>query len=430
MSPGRSRSFITSGLSLLLPSLLTLLGGTPAHAATWRVEADGSGNFITVQAGINAAVDADVVLVGPGTYRERITFLGKDIEVRSTAGPQATILDGTGKSGSVVRFENGETRAAVLEGFTVTGGTGEPPTGSFRNLWGGGVSIGNSEATIRGNIVRGNTANLYGGGLASGASIIGPVVEGNVFKDNRAGTNGGGISIESGILRDNSVVENECVDGDGGGVWVYTYDAVVITVEGNIISGNRAGDHGGGIHIALNTGAGTSYLRRNLIADNWAGGRAASSVTAGGGVWLGQGSHSILENTIVLNTSAGGSSALGGAIAAEEGTLNIDRNIIALTRLGGGLYCDPSSSPTVTNNLAWNNVGGDGGGSCLGWESEAGNLAADPIFCDAERDNFTVARLSPALTHPAGPLGAYPDPGCDAVRVEATSWGRIKQLFR
>lgn len=431
MRPGWLRFFRALRLSLLLPALIAFLGGSPAHAATWRVETDGSGDFLTVQAGINAAVDGDLVLVGPGTYRERIAFLGKDIEVRSTAGPEATILDGTGKSGSVVRFESGETRAAVLEGFTITGGTGEPTTGSFRNLWGGGISIGNSEATIRGNIVEGNTAKFYGGGLASGgSSMIGPIIESNTFRDNRAGTNGGGIAIEGGDIRDNSILDNECVDGDGGGVWAYTSEAVTISMEGNVISWNRAGDHGGGVYVALNADAGTSMIRENLISHNWAGGVATSNVSAGGGVWLYGGSQVLFANTVVLNESPGGASALGGGVAVERGSPRIERNIIALTVAGGGLYCDADTSPTILNNLAWSNAGGHSIGACVGWEFDDGNLVADPVFCGAEHDNFTVTRLSPALTHPAGPLGAYPEPGCDAVRVEATSWGRIKQLFR
>jgi hypothetical protein len=40
-----------------------------------------------------------------------------------------------------------------------------------------------------------------------------------------------------------------------------------------------------------------------------------------------------------------------------------------------------------------------------------------------------VAEGSPALTHPAGPLGAFPDPGCGPVLVEETTWGRIKMEF-
>jgi hypothetical protein len=43
--------------------------------------------------------------------------------------------------------------------------------------------------------------------------------------------------------------------------------------------------------------------------------------------------------------------------------------------------------------------------------------------------DFTVASNSGVMTHPAGPLGALPTPGCGPVDVKPTTWGRIKAMY-
>jgi len=82
----------------------------------------------TIQAGIDVAVGGDTVLVAPGTYVENIDFKGKAITVTSEQGADVTVIDG-GKPidpdyGSCVLFMKGEGPDSVIEGFTLTSGTG------------------------------------------------------------------------------------------------------------------------------------------------------------------------------------------------------------------------------------------------------------------------------------------------------------------
>jgi len=53
---------------------LALLGSASSHAATIRVERDGSGDFTTIQPAVNAAASGDTVLIGAGRYREFASF--------------------------------------------------------------------------------------------------------------------------------------------------------------------------------------------------------------------------------------------------------------------------------------------------------------------------------------------------------------------
>ncbi len=65
-----------------------LIGLTPlCLAAVIQIPADQP----TIQAGIDAAVDGDTVLVAPGTYLENLVC-GKQIVIRGTGSPSQTVV--------------------------------------------------------------------------------------------------------------------------------------------------------------------------------------------------------------------------------------------------------------------------------------------------------------------------------------------------
>src|SRR5438552_1820436 len=68
----------------------------PAAASVLQVPQQ----YPSIQSGIVAAVDGDTVRVSAGLYLEMIDFLGKEIIVESTSGPDVTIIDGKGRARS------------------------------------------------------------------------------------------------------------------------------------------------------------------------------------------------------------------------------------------------------------------------------------------------------------------------------------------
>jgi len=116
MLTNRYVSVFTLGITLVL----MWSSARFSQAVTINVPADQG----TIQAGIDAAVNpGDEVVVAPGTYVEAINFLGKAITLRSSGGAAVTTIDG-GAAGTVVTCTTSETSTTVLDGFTITNGSG------------------------------------------------------------------------------------------------------------------------------------------------------------------------------------------------------------------------------------------------------------------------------------------------------------------
>jgi hypothetical protein len=93
-------------------------------SATINVPADQS----TIQAGIDATVDGDTVLVAANTYtgtgNRDIDFGGKNIVLLSADGPSMTIINCEGNESEphkAIILQNGENLSSVIDGFIVTG---------------------------------------------------------------------------------------------------------------------------------------------------------------------------------------------------------------------------------------------------------------------------------------------------------------------
>lgn len=396
----------TSARTYGFVTILTIaLCNTPLIAATLRVPTD----YGTIQSAIDASSDGDRIEVDPGTYVEKLDFLGKAIEIASVAGPAVTVIDGN-QQGSVVTFQGGEGLLTVIRGFTIRGGVGTV----LENVrYGGGILCRTASPTILDNVIEQNTAD-YGGGITCWQSAA-PLIDGNTITRNHAEVDGGGIHTNTGsspIIRLNTISENFS-RWSGGGIAVYHDSAPLVTrnsislnesyfglgaglyclqndlanVVDNDISLNRAYRGGGigclysnpvifGNRITGNAGgaldgagnppggpgiycaASSPRIEANLIAKN--------TGAAGGGIYLLSSNAEILANEITGNRA--GRDRVGGGIYCTGSSprivnCRITKNRAAGTfmRGGGGIMCEGGSSPTIINSTISDNYAGEGG---------------------------------------------------------------------
>jgi len=412
MYPRRSLFFIIAA---------AVLPASSASSKTWSVFADHSGDAPTIQAGIDSAATGDSVLVHLGTYPEHIDFKGKLISVIAASGPGNTIIDGSvpAVTGDVVTFQSGEGLESWLEGFTIQGGS--------RGVW-----IHAAEPTVFGNIITGNTGSSGAGILCDGSSgrLWAPQILQNEIRQNVASGNGGGIAILDGMKPEvmyNTIAGNESAHS-GGGIYVYT-QYVGTVLQRNIIDSNVAANQGGGIYVRAATSQplpidiGFSVLIKNTA-------QGAGVTDAGGGAWLSNTQATCHHLTVVKNTVADGKT--GGGIVIDGGPSAVtllEHSIIAFNTSGSGIACTGTVIKVIRNNLGWANVAGNGTGACTNWDQSNGNLVTDPLFCDLDAGDVTLAADSPALFPPGGPMGAYTNPGCSSTPVLPTTWGALKSRY-
>jgi len=325
-------------------ALLFLFG--VAHATTWYVHPDSTLN--SIQAGIGFCSTGDTVLVGPGTYIENINFNGMAITVTSELGPDTTVIDGgtpaNPDTGSVVIFNSGEDSSSVLNGFTITNGTGTLDTIFWIYNGGGIFCFNNSSPTITDNVITENRA-WWAGGIDCWSSS--PIIMGNTISNNIADTARGGIECYDNshpLIDSNTITGNTAIWGGG----ISPAHDCSPTITNNIITHNYAYYSGGGISTAYNS---PSIITGNIIDSNTA--------MWGGGIFcageIPPNVSYIANNTIRNNTAYYG----GGIDCNEIASPEIHNNIITgnTATIGGGIRCNNNSSPIIDSCAILNNIG-------------------------------------------------------------------------
>ncbi len=378
---------------------------------TWYVDSSGAApgtgtitdpytrvDFAVAQA---ATLTGDTVLVQPGTYlNEAIDFGGKDLIVRSVAGPQATILEGLiapTSSAPILRLAGGQSLDSSFEGFTLAAQAGDWTNGFDGQ--GGAIYCEASDATLRDLIVRQSYVEHYGP-AAQGAGIY--VADGvleitdTVFEDLAQASSfssGGGIYATQSDLRLDGCLFQRCFGTFGGGVYATNSS---VTVQNTTFRDSTPGPQGGsGGALALYgssldmsdcqvvnhapgfEGAGIFAASASVldVRDSlFAGNRAVFDPYNGSGIFMESGATA----TVTGSTFRGNEGQFGAAIygAADIAGCRFENNVA----FGGGQYgCGGAvaGSGTVTGSIFSGNTATDtytGGGGAL-------NGAWDVDFC-------------------------------------------------
>lgn len=412
---GRKKMRVLLGISALLLALLV-----PARqvvAGTIVIKPDGSGDYPTIQAGLDATASGDTVLVSAGMYMERLFWPPRNGIVLIGAGMDSTIVVGDQvetvayivgtapiakaltasadaylaahpnvrealafavpiDSTTVVRglrFRNGGVAGVVC--YTASPLFDSCAVDSTRlgrgvhclyasamkiracqieeNL-GSGIEITDCDSLLA------VTGNMIAGNTASEGggihcSYSSPMISNNTITQN-TGWFGGGIycyNFSIPMISNNTITDNTA-PGSGGGIYC---DSSTPTISNNAITGNVASSNGGGIYCDSST---------PTISNNAIRGNAASS--NGGGIYCVSSSPGISSNVIIGNTA----SFYGGGICCSASSPMISNNMIIanMASAGGGIICLSSSSPTIASNtIARNTALSDGGGISSGVSS-------------------------------------------------------------
>jgi len=362
------------------------------HVDTTGSDSTGDGSttnpFATIQKGIDSSSDGDTVLVAAGTYVENINYNGKNIMVGSlylttqdTSYISFTIID-SDSSGSIVVFESFEDSTAVLNGFT------------FQNIIfysgeGSQAIININESSPK--IINNRFDNFY------------------LFQD-----------VESAVIyceNSNSLImNNEFTNGSVGNG--YVLGGFILSKNSNVtIKNNRI--ENGYVGFAEPSGYIVSVNSDNIIESNVIINPSMGYCVICAAISILDGSNCILRNNFIFQAYGDGY----GAVVASESQYVSHNNTFVSNSVG---YANLSSDGIVSNDIIYgssNTVYLDESSTIQvsysdiegGWEGE-GNIDADPLFCDPDSGDYTLAENSPCIgTGENGANMGALGVGCDVI---------------
>ncbi len=351
---------------------------------TITVNQDGTGDFLTIQEGVDTALDGDTVLVFPGTYFENV-LLNKNIILASTFLIEQdtnmvnqTMIDGSGNGNALLIDEN-QSNFTQVNGFKILSSSNEYPcvyayNTSFRIE---NCKISNINCTvglgldikacnvffINKNIFINSN---YGAGILDCNDGI---ISENVFRNHRVGLTVSNSTIE---------VNNNLFTDNNWGMSVYgTYT----TISRNLFLDNSTGIHGSSF---------SARIENNVLANE------ATNI------YCSQLATPLIINNLIYDAHTG--------IKCLHASPRVINNTIVSNE--EGIYITANSSSEIVNNIVWGNessfvippdnevtisyccIEGDFPPNAI---DGGGNLFTDPLFTDLSILDFHLLPNSPCI---------------------------------
>jgi parallel beta-helix repeat protein len=326
-------------LAITIISSLILLTPDIALAATITVPDD----YPSIQAAVDSASDGDTIIVKDGSYSENLD-VSKQLTIRSENGVESTTVTAADINDHVfyVTSEN-----VVIDGFTITGATGEDLSEADVELRGrAGIFIGDGggKSTISSNVLH---DNYYGIKLVSSSentiesnTVYSSLYEGiylytssnsNSIRKNTAYSNGGhgGIFLWM-SCKDNTITENTCYSNPDHGIKIHE-DSDNTLIENNLCYDN------GGTNIFI------GFSDNNIIRNN----RAVSGPSLG--IILRVANNNLVENN---NASYNGETGIAVDFGNFDNTFR--DNICSYNNIGMSLRLSSNNNLVTSNNCNHN----------------------------------------------------------------------------
>ncbi len=473
----------------LIAILLTTVVVPAARAETIVVDWRGGADYETIQDGLDAAGDGDVVLVADGTYtglhNTELDFHGGRISLRPVPGSRDDTIIDCEWACRAFEFDDGEDSLAVVEGLHIVNGMAST---------GGAVLISNSSPTFKDCTIHLCIAPYLGGGVAvlggdpifdscrlsyntaddGGAVAVvsgSATIRGCTLLDNSAFDEGGALFFtdSSAVVRACTFTRNSAIDGGVARVLGTQVDfedcsfddneatrggalslrrPSMVSVSGCSFVGNSSSGYGAALHMygCSPSISNCTFTKNAPTGGGTVWGEYSSPVLSWCTFWDNKGTyepdighdvelyHTDIGNALIENCTFCGwrmnSRDDGALLRFGDCEPLVERSIIAFYNHGPGITCAGTGEPTIRQCVVFGNVGGDE----ICGDDPYNNMSLDPLFCGFWEGDMTLCANSPCLPeyNPWGVLLGAHDLGCGECEtpVEHASWGTIKAMFR